>query len=116
MLRHFPSRALKAARAAWNWCQSNPNVFFKNPADIHTAEFADTDCHDELLWAAAGVMAYTGDTAFHQAFMGMLPQPLSKIKIDVPSPMQVSSLDIGAMRWPAEKVRKRRSRRSSKLP
>jgi endoglucanase len=87
----FSQQCLKAARAAWNWCQSNLNVFFKNPADIHTAEFADTDCHDELLWAAAELWRTTGDAAFHQAFMGMLPQPLSRIKIDVPSPMQVSS-------------------------
>jgi endoglucanase len=87
----FSQQCLRAARAAWTWCQNNPNVFFKNPADIHTAEFADTDCHDELLWAAAELWRTTGDAAFHQAFMGMLPQPLSKIKIDVPSPMQVSS-------------------------
>jgi endoglucanase len=88
----FSQQCLKAARAAWNWCQSNPNVFFKNPADIHTAEFSDTDCHDELLWAAAELWRTTGDAAFHQAFMGMLPQPPSKIKIDIPSPTQVSSL------------------------
>lgn len=85
-------QCLKAARAAWTWCQNNPNVFFKNPADIHTAEFGDTNCHDELLWAAAELWRTTGDAAFHQAFMGMLPQPLSTIKIDVPSPTQVSSL------------------------
>jgi endoglucanase len=88
----FSQKCLKAARAAWSWCQSNPNVFFKNPADIHTAEFADTDCHDELLWAAAELWRTTGDAAFHQAFMGMLPQPLSTIQIDVPSAMQVKSL------------------------
>jgi len=85
----FSQQCLKAAHAAWNWCQSNPNVFFKNPADIHTAEFGDTDCHDELLWAAAELWRTTGDAAFHQAFIKMLPQPLSEIRIDVPSPMQV---------------------------
>jgi endoglucanase len=85
----FSQQCLKAARSAWTWCQSNPNVFFKNPADIHTAEFGDTDCHDELLWAAAELWHTTGDAVFHQAFTGMLPQQLSTLKIDVPSSMQV---------------------------
>ena len=85
----FSQQCLKAARSAWAWCQSNPKVFFKNPDAIHTAEFADTDCHDELLWAAAELWRTTGDATFHQAFTGMLPQPLSEIKIEVPSSMQV---------------------------
>jgi len=88
----FSQQCLKAALAAWNWCQSNPNVFFKNPPDIRTAEFGDTDCHDELLWAAAELRRTTGDQAFHQAFMGMLPQPLATIKIELPSATQVASL------------------------
>jgi endoglucanase len=87
----FSQQCLKAARAAWDWCQSNPNVFFKNPPDIRTAEFGDTDCRDELLWATAELWRTTGDQAFHQAFKRMLPQPLSTIKIDVPSPMQVGA-------------------------
>jgi len=87
----FSQQCLKAALAAWNWCQSHPNVFFKNPPDIRTAEFGDTDCRDELLWAAAELWRTTGDQAFHQAFKRMLPQPLSTVKIDVPSPMQVGA-------------------------
>ena len=65
----FSQQCLNAARAAWSWCQNNPNVFFKNPAGIHTAEFGDSDCHDELLWAAAELWRTTGDAAFHQAFL-----------------------------------------------
>jgi endoglucanase len=87
----FSQQSLKAARAAWDWCQRNPNVFFKNPPDIRTAEFGDTDCHDELLWATAELWRTTGDEVFHQAFKGMLPRPLSTIKMNVPSPMQVGS-------------------------
>jgi endoglucanase len=83
----FSQQCLKAARAAWNWCQNNPNVLFKNPAGIHTAEFGDRDCHDEILWATAELWR----TVFHQAFVAMLPQPLSAITIEVPSSTQVSS-------------------------
>jgi endoglucanase len=88
----FSQQCLKAARAAWSWCQNNPNVFFKNPAGIHTAEFGDNDCRDELLWATADLWRTTGDAVFHQAFMGMLPQPLATIKIEVSSATQVASL------------------------
>jgi endoglucanase len=88
----FSQQCLKAARAAWNWCQINPSVLFKNPAGIHTAEFGDSDCHDELLWATAELWRTTGDATFHQALLGMLPQPLSAITVDVASSTQVSSL------------------------
>jgi endoglucanase len=88
----FSQQCLKAARAAWIWCQNNPNVVFKNPAGIHTAEFGDNDCRDEILWATAELWRTTGDAVFHQAFMGMLPQPLATIKIEVPSATQVASL------------------------
>jgi endoglucanase len=88
----FSQQCLKAARVAWNWCQNNPTVLFKNPAGIHTAEFGDSDCHDELLWATEELWRTTGDAVFHQAFMGMLPQPLSAIKVDEPSSTQVRSL------------------------
>jgi endoglucanase len=88
----FSQQCLNAARAAWSWCQNNPNVFFKNPAGIHTAEFGDSDCDDELLWAAAELWRTTGDTAFHQVFVRKLPEPLATIKIEVPSATQVGSL------------------------
>jgi len=88
----FSQQCLKAARAAWNWCQINPNVLFKNPAGIHTAEFGDGDCHDEILWATAELWRTTGDAIFQQAFVKMLPQSLSAITVDVPSSTQVSSL------------------------
>jgi endoglucanase len=88
----FSQQCLKASRSAWNWCQKHPSVFFKNPPGIRTAEYADNRCQDELLWATAELWRTTGDEAFHQAFMSLLPQPLDGIAIDVPSATQVSSL------------------------
>jgi endoglucanase len=87
----FSQRCLKASRAAWNWSQNHPNVLFKNPAGIHTAEFGDGDCRDEILWATAELWRTTGDAIFQQAVVKMLPQPLSAITVDVPSPTQVAS-------------------------
>jgi len=88
----FSQECLQASRSAWNWCRKHPNVLFKNPAGIRTAEYADSDCHDELLWATAELWRTTGDEDYQQAFMGLLPQPLSGITIDVPSATEVSSL------------------------
>jgi endoglucanase len=88
----FSQKCLEAARTAWKWCQNNTNVVFKNPAGIRTAEFGDGDCPDEILWATAELWRTTGGAIFQQAFVKMLPQPLSAIRIDVPSSTQVSSL------------------------
>lgn len=88
----FSQQCLKASRAAWNWCQNHPDVLFKNPPGIHTAEFGDRDCYDEILWATAELWRTTGDAIYRDAFMAMLPQPLSKITVGVASPAQVTSL------------------------
>jgi endoglucanase len=88
----FSQQCLKASRAAWNWCRNHPDVLFKNPAGIRTAEFGDGDCQDEILWATAELWRATGDAIYRDAFTATLPQPLSKITVDVPSPTQVSSL------------------------
>src|SRR3984957_12650354 len=88
----FSQQCLQASRAAWNWCQKHPNLLFKNPAGIRTAEYGDGDCHDELLWETAELWRTTGDEGYQRAFIGLLVQPLSGIIIDVPSATQVSSL------------------------
>jgi endoglucanase len=88
----FSQQCLQASRKAWNWCQNHPNVFFKNPAGIRTAEYRDPECRDELLWATAELWRTTGDEACHQTLMSLLPHPVSGITIDVPSATQVSSL------------------------
>ena len=87
----FSQQCLQASRSAWNWCQKHRNVLFKNPAGIRTAEYGDSDCRDELLWASAELWRTTGDDAYQQAFTALLPQPLSGITIDVPSATQMSS-------------------------
>jgi endoglucanase len=33
--------------------QQNPNVGFRNSEGVRTGDYGDTDCRDELLWAAA---------------------------------------------------------------
>ncbi len=65
----FAERSLAAARQAWQWAQSHPDVIFKNPAGIQTGEYGDPHCGDELLWAAAELWRTTGEPAFNAYFM-----------------------------------------------
>jgi endoglucanase len=62
----FATRTERAARDAWRWVEANPNVTFKNPADVVTGEYADRDCGDERLWAAAELWRSTRDARYQQ--------------------------------------------------
>jgi endoglucanase len=65
----FAARALEAARRAWAWTEKNPNVTFRNPPGITTGEYADANCNDERLWAAAELGRTTGEPAFNSYFL-----------------------------------------------
>ena len=66
---HFAGRALQAARRAWNWTEKYPDVTFKNPPGVSTGVYADANCGDERLWAAAELWRTTGDAAFQEFFL-----------------------------------------------
>jgi endoglucanase len=65
----FAARNLQAARKAWSWAEIHPSVTFKNPAGVVTGEYADGDCSDERLWAAAELWRTTGETAYQRYFL-----------------------------------------------
>jgi endoglucanase len=65
----FAARNLDAAKKAWLWTEKNPNVLFKNPLGVSTGEYADNDCSDERLWAAAELWRTTGDAAYNDYFL-----------------------------------------------
>jgi endoglucanase len=65
----FAARNLDAAKKAWLWTEKNPNVLFKNPPGVSTGEYADNDCSDERLWAAAELWRTTGDAAYNDYFL-----------------------------------------------
>lgn len=64
----FSTRALKAAEAAWRWALANPDLLYKNPADIGTGEYGDGNVGDEFAWAAAELYITTGDDSYYRAF------------------------------------------------
>jgi endoglucanase len=55
----YAARCLQAATMAWNWSQANPQEYFKNPDDIKTGEYGDSDLSEEFYWAAAELLAAT---------------------------------------------------------
>ncbi len=41
------------AENAWVWAKANPSIYFKNPSDVSTGEYGDSNVSDEFIWAAA---------------------------------------------------------------
>jgi endoglucanase len=66
-LHGTPARMLAASKAAWQWAQRHPAVYYRQPKDIRTGEYGDTDVSDEFAWAAAELYISTGDDAYYKA-------------------------------------------------
>ncbi len=58
-------QARKAAEKAWAWALKNPNVEYRNPKDVHTGEYGDSDFSDEFFWAASELLITTGDKKYY---------------------------------------------------
>ena len=55
----FSNKCLRAAEKAWQWTLLNPNIVYKNPKDISTGEYGDSDFTEEFWWAAAELYLVT---------------------------------------------------------
>ncbi|MGA2482429.1 MAG: glycoside hydrolase family 9 protein [Candidatus Acidiferrales bacterium] len=71
--KDFAARTLRAARQAWAWAERYPDVTFKNPPGVVTGEYADANCSDERLWAAAELWRTTGEDLFNNYFLKNYP-------------------------------------------
>ena len=60
---HYADRCLRAAQSAWKWVAAHPDVAFRNPPGVTTGSYADPNCGDEMLWAAAELSRTTGEKA-----------------------------------------------------
>jgi len=58
------ARMLAAAKAAWAWAQAQPAAIYRQPPDIHTGGYDDSQLDDEFAWAAAELYVTTRDDAF----------------------------------------------------
>ena len=64
--REFANICLDAAKTAATWLEKNPEdtVGFRNPSDISTGEYEDTNDTDERYWAFAELYKTTGDKKY----------------------------------------------------
>jgi endoglucanase len=76
----FAAANLAAARQAWAWTERYPNVTFLNPPGISTGEYADGNCGDERLWAAAELWRTSGDPLYNQYFLDNYVQYLPNLR------------------------------------
>jgi endoglucanase len=44
---------LKSANKAFAWAKANPEIYYKNPGDIHTGQYDNVKLKDEFFWASA---------------------------------------------------------------
>jgi endoglucanase len=60
----WSAMALNAAEKAWNWAVKNPDVAFKNPEDVQTGPYDDTEFSDDFYWAAAELYISTNNKKY----------------------------------------------------
>jgi len=58
----WAGKALKASEKAWDWAVKNNNVAYaKNPEDVSTGAYDDTQFSDDFYWAAAELFISTNN-------------------------------------------------------
>ena len=61
------ARMLAAARSAWQWAQAHPTAIYRQPPDIHTGGYDDSQLDDEFAWAAAELYISTREDIYYAA-------------------------------------------------
>ncbi len=89
----YATKCMNAARRAYAWASKNPNVTFRNPEGVRTGNYGDSDCLDELLWAAAELWRTTGDEDYRRSFEANLAylRTAGGLQINTPGWNQLSS-------------------------
>ncbi|XHS77387.1 glycoside hydrolase family 9 protein [Burkholderiaceae bacterium UC74_6] len=82
------SRMLAASRRAWDWALAHPDAIYRQPADVHTGGYDDSQLADEFAWAAAELYITTREDTFWRRLQRALPND------EVPSWSSV-----GALAW-----------------
>ncbi len=60
----YAEQCLTAAKKAWAWAKTHPNVAFKNPKGVITGEYGDTDFSEEWFWAASELYKATEEMEY----------------------------------------------------
>ncbi len=60
----YANKCMTAAIKAYNWAKENPEIVYKNPEDVVTGEYGDSDFTQEFYWAAAELYLTTGQDIY----------------------------------------------------
>ncbi len=63
----FANKCLDAAKKAWTFLESNSSILYKNPSDITTGEYGDSNDSDERYWAVAQMYRATKEEKYLKA-------------------------------------------------
>lgn len=63
----FADKCYQASLKAWKWGRSNPSIIYKQPNDVKTGEYGDSNLKDELQWAATELYITTKADSFYIA-------------------------------------------------
>jgi endoglucanase len=61
------AKMLAVAESAWSWAVANPAITYKQPDDIKTGEYGDTNLADEFAWAAAELYITSKKDVYYSA-------------------------------------------------
>jgi len=63
----FAGFLLQASERAWQWAVSHPNIEFKNPPDVKTGEYGESNFRNDFFWAASELYVTTSKPLYVQA-------------------------------------------------
>lgn len=91
----FARGCLQRAEKAWGWLARYPDVTFRNSSNVLTGGYGDTDCKDEMLWAAAELGRTTRKQTYEAYFLAYYRQHIPTIRaVGPPSWPRVAPLGL----------------------
>ncbi|NER19012.1 glycoside hydrolase family 9 protein [Spongiivirga citrea] len=60
----YSNTCMSAAIKAYNWAKKNPEIAYKNPENVVTGEYGDSDFSQEFYWAAAELYLTTQQESY----------------------------------------------------
>ena len=63
----WSAKALNASKKAWKWAEKNNDITFKNPEDVSTGQYGDSEFSDDFFWAASELFLATKNDMYKSA-------------------------------------------------
>jgi len=63
----WSAKALDASKKAWKWAEKNNDITFKNPEDVSTGQYGDSEFSDDFFWAASELFLATKNDMYKSA-------------------------------------------------